>query len=38
MFLVFLSGLIAGGGLTAAVIFGTDYVYERRHPLMKVRS
>lgn len=38
MSVVFLSGLISGAGLMAAVIFGTDAWYARRHPLVQVRS
>jgi hypothetical protein len=30
-YLIFMSGLITGGGLMSAVIFGTDYLYEMRH-------
>ena len=33
---VFLAGLIAGAGLMAAVIFGSEAWYARRHPLTKV--
>lgn len=33
--LVFFAGLIAGAGLMAAVIFGTDAWYARRHPLVR---
>lgn len=35
---VFIAGLIAGAGLMAAVIFGTQAWHERRYPLTKVRS
>jgi hypothetical protein len=35
---VFLVGLIAGAGLMAAVIFGADAWYARRHPLTRERS
>jgi hypothetical protein len=37
-YLVFVSGLIAGGGVVAAVIFATDAWYARRHPVMAVRQ
>ena len=37
-FLVFISGVLAGAGLMAALIFGTDYLYERRHPLVRSGS
>jgi hypothetical protein len=36
--LVFISGLIAGAGLMAVVIFATDAWYARRHPLIQVRE
>lgn len=35
---VFIVGMIAGAGLMAAVIFGAEAWFERRHPLTKVRS
>lgn len=38
MSLVFLSGLIAGAGLMAVVIFATDAWYARRHTLTQVRA
>ena len=37
-FLVFVSGAIAGAGLMAAVIFGVDTWYARRHPLVRSGS
>jgi len=33
---VFIVGMIAGAGLMAAVIFGVDAWYARRHPITKV--
>ncbi len=35
---VFLVGVMAGAGLMAAVIFGADAWYARRHPMTRERA
>ena len=37
-FYVFLSGLGAGAGLMAVIIFATDAWYAHRHPITRARA
>jgi len=35
---VFIVGVISGAGLMAAVLFGAEYWYARRHPITRQRA